>query len=91
LIFESCVGRISPVTLQKAAGIGVGRMNARAQDGTGGVKAPAATDSARVMVVFGSATCDRSAQFAAAAGLVPHARDVNAANASKNLNFLSVI
>jgi hypothetical protein len=90
LIFESCVGRISPATRQKAAGMGAGRMNARAQDGTGGVKAPAATDSAKVMVVFGNATCDRSAQFIAAAGFVPHARDVKAANPSRNLNCLSV-
>ena len=86
LMFESCVGRISPVTRQKAAGIGVGRMNPRAHSGTGGVKAPAATDSAKVIVVFGKFTCDRSAQFAAAEGLAPHASDVNATSAGKNLN-----
>jgi hypothetical protein len=66
-------------------------MNARAQEGTGGVKAPAATDSASVMVVPGNARCARSAQFAAAAGLAAHASDVNAAKAGRNRKLLSVI
>ena len=91
LMFESRAGRISPVTRQKAAGTGVGRRKARAHVGTGGVKAPAATDAARVIVVFGNARCARSAQFVAATGFAAHASDVNAASASRDLNFLSVI
>src|ERR1700722_441516 len=98
LISESWVGRISPATRQKAAGIGFGCMNARAHDGTGGVKPPAATDSARVMVVLGNAMCAKSAQLpaataaaVAAAGSAAHASHVNDANANTKFEFLPVI
>jgi hypothetical protein len=66
-------------------------MNLFAQDGTGGVKAPAATDCARVMVVSGNARCARSSQLAAAAGIVPQASNANAADENINLGLQQTI
>jgi hypothetical protein len=66
-------------------------MNALAQDGTGGVKAPAATDWARVIVVSGNATRAKSSQLAAAAGIAPHVSKIAGINGSKNFCFEPVI
>jgi hypothetical protein len=80
-----------PPTRQNATGTGVDRMNALAQEGTGGVKAPAATDWARVIVVFGSATRARSSQLAAAARDVAHASKAAGINVNRNFRLEPVI
>ena len=66
-------------------------MNALAQEGTGGVKAPAATDWARVIAVFGSATRARSSQLAAPAGNAPHASKAAGINGNKDFRLKPVI
>jgi hypothetical protein len=66
-------------------------MNALAQEGTGGVKAPAATDWDRVIVVSGNATFASSSQLAAAAGEVPLARNAAGINGSRSFRLEPVI
>jgi hypothetical protein len=66
-------------------------MNALAQEGTGGVKAPATTDWARVIVVSGNATFARSSQLAAAAGNAPHVSKTVGINGSRNFRLRPVI
>src|SRR5579863_1520986 len=87
---ESGVGRICPATRQKLTGMGAECMNPAAQDGMGGVNAPAATGSARVMVVSGNLRWARLSQLAPACAL-PQATAKIRADGTSRLGSKTVI
>src|SRR5579872_887910 len=79
-IFESAAGLMTPATRQNAGTL-------LSAPPSGGVKSPATTDAAVLIVVLARASVDKPSQLAAAAGRQTAARD---ANRAMGRSFISI-